>query len=165
MLRIKFYPEYDNEDFKNSAKEYQLIWDDEGLKITETIERISGLTFIETEINALIFEGVSRSHPLQLRASNSLDEKRATIVHELCHRICFGNKVRIVNNDEPRLLTAHKTIFLILYDVLVDLYGEESALKNVEHESKLSDEYKQAWEWALKKTPEKRLQLFGELKQ
>lgn len=51
------------------AQEYQAIWDNESNNIVKAINDITGLHFIENEINAVVFEGQSYSRPLQLRAS------------------------------------------------------------------------------------------------
>lgn len=84
-------------------------------------------------------------------------------MHELCHRIAKGNKLRLENDEDPKLLSAHKVIFLVLYDILAVLYGEDLAEYNKELESGYSEEYKQAWEWALSVNKEERQDRFQQL--
>ena len=163
MPKIHFYPEWDNHDLMNAAEKYQAIWDNEAENIIKIISDITGLHFIENEINAIVFEGRSYSHPLQLRASYPTKVKKAALVHELCHRIAKGNKLRLENDEDPKLLSAHKVIFLVLYDILVVLYGEDLAEYNKELESGYSEEYKQAWEWALSFNKEERQDRFQQL--
>lgn len=95
MLQINFYPESDKKEFIKAAKEYQKIWDKEGKKIIKTIEKISGFKFKTKFINAVTFEGVSYSLPLRLTSSYPLKFKRATLIHELCHRLLVDNGVKI----------------------------------------------------------------------
>ena len=163
MIKVTFYPDSDKAEFMKAAKEYQRIWDIEGERITQAIEKISGLKFVEKFINAIVLERPSRSHPMSFRASYSPAVKRATIVHELCHRILSSNEARhIAFGDPDRSLKLHKELDLILYDIWVELYGENFAKKAVEFESKLQPFYKEAWEWALGKTREQRRQVFDQ---
>ncbi|MBP9778865.1 MAG: hypothetical protein KBD25_06770 [Rickettsiaceae bacterium] len=163
MLKINFYPDYDSHTIQLAANEYSKIWQEDGAKITEIIETISKIKFIEHEINAIIFEGRSYSNPLQLRTSYSLETKRCALTHELCHRICKANKLTLVNHNDTALLGAHKVIFLILFDVIKELYGIDIAKNNVRLESQYSTEYNKAWEWSLSKTPEERAAIFYSL--
>ncbi len=72
-----------------------------------------------------------------------------------------------MNFDYPKgqqLTEVHKIIFLILYDILVDLYGKKIADANVQEESTYSKEYKLAWEWALSMPKKERKQKYDSLK-
>lgn len=162
-MKLNFYPEYDNETFIKSAKAYEQLWSAEGEKIVAAIEKITGLKFVENEINCIVFEGPSYSNPLRLRASYDEFNKKAALVHELCHRIIVGNKAILPNPDEPKVVSAHRVVDLILYETLEELYGKEFANKNVQIESGRSPEYAQAWQWALDMTPEDRRQKFKKL--
>lgn len=162
-MKINFYPEYDNEAFLEALKHYEQIWSTEGAKIIAVIERVTNLKFIENEINCLIFEGMSHSHPLCLRASYDEFNKKAALVHELCHRIFVGNKVKLPNPEEPKVLSAHRVVDLVLYDILKELYGIEFADKNIQIESSRSPEYAVAWKWALAMSPAERRRKFKEL--
>lgn len=163
MLQINFYPESDNPVFEKAAQEYQQIWNRDGEKIQTAIEKISGLKFKEHLINALTFGNVSYSVPLQLQSDITLENKKGTIVHELCHRLLVGNNVRFdFGYDHPSWnLEVHKQVDLILYDIWVELYGEEFAKKQIDHEISLwigkdISPYKVAWGWILSKTKEER---------
>ena len=136
-MQIKFHP--DNENFTEAVKKYQEIWDKYGIDIIETLEKVSGLTFKEKFINAIIFEGISHSHPLSLRASYSEDVKRGALVHELAHRL--------FNKKTSNSLEAHKLINDTLYKVWVLLYGKEFADTMVRVESERAPMYKEAWDW------------------
>ena len=151
MLTIHFYPESDHPDLVGAAQEYQHVWDAEGSRIILSLETISGLRFVETAINALVFEGISHSYPLCLRASYATDVKIATLSHELCHRLIRGNQSRLglppYRPDQQ--LYNHQLIDLFLFDVWTDLYGEEFARRQVVVESQRQPFYKDAWDWAL----------------
>lgn len=164
MLKIDFYPEYDNTDLIAATEEYRSIWKEDGGKIVSSIKKVSGLSLVEEHINALVFEGVSQSNPLLLRASNNYDTKRAVLVHELCHRLTFGNQVRHLSTSEDKSLMIHKKIDLVLYDIWIELYGEKFATKAVEFERGLQPMYGEAWDWALKLSKEERKDRFSDLK-
>jgi len=167
MLNIKFYIDHDDKDLKEAANEYQRIWDEEGRRIVRAIEKISGLKIKEKVINAIVFEGISYSRPLSLRASYPTDIKKGTLVHELCHRLMSGNfpqRKVIIKDYEAWSLKNHKNINLVLYDIWVDLYGKEVADRNVEVESGRKPLYKKAWDWALVLSKEEREKKFSEVK-
>jgi hypothetical protein len=150
MLEIKFYPESDKQEFIEAVKEYQGICDKEGPGIIKTIEKVSGLKFTEKFINAIVFDGISHSHPLRLRFSYPHEVKKATLIHELCHRLLEGNEIEMETNDpEIRSLELHKCLDLILYDIWEELYGEGFAKRNAKVECGRGPLYKNAWDWAL----------------
>ncbi|MCL5435141.1 MAG: hypothetical protein M1405_02015 [Patescibacteria group bacterium] len=164
---INFYPEYDNAEFEKATKEYAKIWTEEGDRITKTIEKVSGLKFKEKIINAIIYGRISLSHPLQLQSGLSLEEKRGTITHELCHRLLWKNKIKWekIKGKNGFYLLTHRPVDLILYDIWVELYEEDFAKKHVKHEINLWNEkgispYKAAWDWALSMTKEQRQKLW-----
>ena len=70
-LRIHFSPE--SEPFAEAAREYQSLWEAEGSRIVAAMEHVSGLKFPEQEIDAVVYEGISRSGsvgcPMRMRAS------------------------------------------------------------------------------------------------
>ena len=79
------------ESFDPATKEYREIWASEASRIVTAMERATGLRFEPGPIRAVIYEGPSfsgfRERPMQLRASYSPATKRATLVHELGHRL------------------------------------------------------------------------------
>lgn len=151
MLQINFYPESDKEEFIKAAREYQEIWDKEGKKIIETIEKISGLKFKTKFINAVTFGGISYSLPLRLESSYKPKFKRAVLVHELCHRLLVDNGVKIKSISKADFtFKVHRIIYLVLYDIWVQLYGEKLAKEAMELEISYGyPPYKKAWDWAL----------------
>jgi hypothetical protein len=166
-MQINFYPEYDNPTFEKAAKEYTKIWSEEGERITAVIKKVSGLKFKEKVVNAIVHDRISYSHPLQLQTGLSLEEKRGTITHELCHRLLLGNKIKWekIKGKNGFYLLVHRPADLILYDIWVELYGEDFAKRHVKYEIDLWSEkgispYKIAWDWALAMTKEQRHQEF-----
>jgi len=58
-LRLNFTPE--SEKFNEATKQYQSIWEAEGGRMAEAMEQVSGLKFQETDIQVIVYEGVSYS--------------------------------------------------------------------------------------------------------
>jgi hypothetical protein len=165
-LRLTFLPEAS--EFKEAADQYHAIWDTEGDRMTSAIEKLAGLEFQVLEVLAGVFEGISQSEPLRLRASNTEADKKAVIVHELCHRLIDENEVagnvRLLS-DSNESLAAHKQIDLFLYDAWIDLYGDKFANDQVERREKsYAPFYAEAWEWALTMSLEERQKLLHSLK-
>ncbi|OGN07373.1 MAG: hypothetical protein A3B86_01320 [Candidatus Yanofskybacteria bacterium RIFCSPHIGHO2_02_FULL_38_22b] len=89
LMEIKFYPDSDLEDFRESVLEYQKIWDENSSQIISSWESHSGLKFRESYINAIVWDGISASHPLSLRYDLLPDGKKDTLAHELGHRLLY----------------------------------------------------------------------------
>jgi hypothetical protein len=139
-----------SDSFATARDEYDAIWRAEGRRIVATMERVSGLRFdsppyADTSIVAVVFEGVSnsgfRDDPMHLRASYPPDTKKATLVHELGHRLQVG--VARQNEDE------HEILFLWLYDTWVALWGRQFADAQVLVERARRGPYPKAWDAAL----------------
>ncbi|HKY05960.1 MAG TPA: hypothetical protein VJQ56_13780, partial [Blastocatellia bacterium] len=113
-LRLNFTPE--SERFSEAAKQYRSIWDAEGKRIVETMEQVSGLKFRETEVQVIVYEGASNSgfgdKPMKMRASYPEDVKKATLVHELGHRLISQL------TTWPKELDAHRVLLLYLYHLI-----------------------------------------------
>ena len=114
------------------------------------MERITGLSFAsppyaDTAITAVVFESASQSgfreQPMKLRASYPPDTKKATLLHELGHRLQVG--IAGPNDDE------HAVLFLWLYDLWVALYGQQFADAQVLVERARRGPYPAAWDSAL----------------
>jgi hypothetical protein len=150
--------------FTEAAEAYHRIWSDEGAAIVETWERVTGLTFFQSQITAIVYEGISSSGsantPMRLRASYNADTKRGALVHELGHRLIAQLTTRPADLDE------HRVLFLVLHDVRVSLWGNARAVGQVEFESNLRGvyDYESAWRWALSLTSEQRLARFSEIR-
>jgi hypothetical protein len=160
-VKLNFTPE--SEKFTEATKQYQAIWSAEGQKMIDTMESLSGLKFLEPEVQVIVFEGASSSgykeKPMKLRASYPEDVKKATIVHELGHRMIVQLRNR------PKDIDEHRTLFLYLYDVWAKLYGKDFAdrMVKVEQGRKGIYDYETAWNWALSLSPEERAAKFKEI--
>jgi len=149
-LVINFEPLSSEKELFDATLEYTEIWKSESEKIIAMFEKVSGSKFTEKEIKVFVYEGISRSgrsedDPMRLRASYSADVKKATLIHELGHRFLF----RFENQQHG--LDAHQILFLILYDIWTELYGQEFADKQVAIESARKGiyDYEKTWKWAL----------------
>jgi hypothetical protein len=162
-VAMHFEPQSPTEAFIKAAAEYDALWKAEGGRMLDAMERISGITFTERDITAVIFESASYSgygdQPMHLRASYPADVKKATLIHELLHRM-LGRVKTTADIDE------HRKLFLVLYDIWVALYGKEFADQNVAVESKRKglNDYESAWKWALAMSPEERAAKFKALR-
>jgi hypothetical protein len=148
-LRIDFQP--DSEQFAAAAREYRELWAAEGLKITAALELASGLKFEDRPVKAMVLEVSSDSgygdKPMHLRASYPPDTKKATLIHELGHRL----QADMFDREEE-----HRFLFLWIYDVWVKLYGKEFADAQVVVERQRGRMYPEAWDFALAFTAEQR---------
>jgi hypothetical protein len=155
QVRITFVAQSDS--FAAAARDYEQMWAVEGPRIVAAMERVSGLTFIstvyaDTAITANVLERASnsgfRASPMQLRASYSADTKKATIIHELGHRLQSG----LFRREEEE----HSYLFLWIYDVWVALYGGEFADAQVVIERARGGPYPKAWDEAMALTAAQR---------
>jgi hypothetical protein len=149
-LRLNFIPAA--ESFAAAAREYEQLWAAEGDRIVRVMEKVSGLKFRDTAITVIVYEGVSfsgyRDRPMRMRASYPPDTKKATLIHELGHRLQSG----LFKRDEEE----HGPLFLWLYDVWAELYGREFADAQVEVEKRRRGPYPKAWDDALALSPAER---------
>jgi hypothetical protein len=150
VLRLEFVPE--SEKFAAAVGEYERIWAADAARIVHTMQEVSGLTFTDSAVTAIVFEGVSfsgfRDTPMRLRASYPVDTKKATLIHELGHRL---QSPLFRQQDEE-----HGPLFLWLYDTWVRLYGREFADAQVAVEKRRRGPYPRAWEEALALSPKER---------
>jgi hypothetical protein len=159
-VKVSFSPE--SEKYAQATSEYQAIWNSDGQRITEAMERVSGVRFTENDIQAIVYEGVSWSgfgnRPMKLRASYPPDVKKATLIHELGHRLLSGI-------PKTKELDEHRVLFLVLYDIWESLYGGEFADRMVAVEKKRKGlyDYESAWQWALAMSKEERAAKFKRL--
>jgi hypothetical protein len=162
-VAIHFEPESPTEAFVKAAAEYDTLWKTEGVRMVEAMERITGVPFEERAIKAVIYEGTSFSgsgdRPMRLRASYPAEVKKATLIHELLHRML--GRVKVTGEIDE-----HRKIFLVLYDIWVALYGKEFADQNVAVESKRKGlyDYETAWKWALAMSADERAAKFKTLR-
>lgn len=151
-LAIEFVPQ--TEAFAPQAAEYAQIWASDGDRIVAALEEATGLTFEPGPIRAIVLEEPSssgyRQAPMRLRASYPEPTKRATLIHELGHRL-LGEAVAKDFEDHP-------VLFLFLYDVWTRLYARDFAdvLVVVEGRRKGIYDYAGAWRTALAMSAEQR---------
>jgi hypothetical protein len=158
--RFKLNFTAESEKFDAATKEYRGIWQTDGARIIEAMEQVTGVKFPETEVNVIVYEGVSWSGfgqiPMKMRASYPLDIKKATLIHELGHR--HLSQFRSITKDTED----HPLLFLWLYDLWVKLYGKEFADGAVKAESgrKGLVDYESIWKTALALTEQERVAKF-----
>lgn len=157
-MKIRFRADSDAEDFSYAISEYETIWNEQGEKIVAAWEETTGLQFKETVVNAIVFSaGPSHSHPLSLRANLEFEQKQSVLVHELGHRLLYGR----VEQPDFSSLENHKTLFLVLFEVLEKLYGRKFANRTVAWDKNLPrDTYRHAWEWERGLSKEERIEQF-----
>ena len=149
--------------FDAAADEYRRIWESEGPQIVAAMEGATGLIFPPAPIEAFVRDGPPMTsldgRSIRLRAGYSPLYKRATLVHEMGHRLAL---------ELPRSggLDEHRLLYLFLYDVWTDLYGPAFADRMVSIERRIPGgyDYDAAWSWALAMTREQRQARLAELR-
>ena len=135
-LTIHFDSLLNRDILNNATKEYQTIWKEDGDRIVEIMEQISGLRFIDRHIEAFVYFGIPYSGknvhtPMLLRSYDSSDRGKAVLIHELGHRLLF-------NLDWSKVdCLQHQPLFLIIYDIWIELYGKKFADAQVKYDSNL----------------------------
>lgn len=168
MLIINFLPDSNFEDVSASVREYEDLWKSDGVRIVDAWESLSGYTFKETFINAVICPSQrAQSHPLSFKAEYTAEEKKLYVTHELGHRILRTHlKLAFTKRSiELNSLENHKVFDLLLYDVFELVYGKAFTDYAVVYErEQVGGVYKEAWDFALSfKTKEERQQKFKEM--
>jgi hypothetical protein len=139
--------------FAPAADEYRRLWRAEGPAIVAALERSAGCPFPAGGIDVLVSEGRPMTaydgRTIRLRAGYSPAYKKATLVHELGHRLALAL---------PRGsgLDDHRLLYLFLYDAWTDLYGQGFADRMASIERRIGPAYDSAWTWALAMTREER---------
>lgn len=138
-------------EFAESAATYEARWNEEGGRIVAALERAAGIRFPADPIEVIVRDGAPMTtydgRTIRLRAHYPINAWRATISHELGHRLAQALP-RTAGIDDHRLL------YLFLYDALTDLYGSGFADQVVRIERRFADayDYDAAWRWALSMT-------------
>jgi hypothetical protein len=139
--------------FAPAADEYRGLWQAEGPRIVEALERTAGLPFPPGPVEMLVSEGRPMTaydgRTIRLRASYSPAYKKATLVHELGHRLAFALPSGSGLDD-------HRLLYLFLYDAWADLYGPAFAERMAGIERRIGPAYESAWAWALAMTRDER---------
>ncbi|HYG47339.1 MAG TPA: hypothetical protein VD846_05285 [Allosphingosinicella sp.] len=140
-------------EYAEAAGEYRRLWEAEGPRIVAAMEAATGLAFPGSRVDVIVSEGRPMAsfdgRTIRLRASYSPAYKKATLVHELGHRLAFALPDRGGLDD-------HRLLYLFLYDVWTDLYGKAFADRMVTIERRIGPAYEAAWSWALAMTREER---------
>lgn len=150
-LPVSFTPV--SPEYAEAAGEYRRLWQAEGPRIVAAMEAVAGLTFPAEPVDVIVSEGRPMAsfdgRTIRLRASYSPAYKKATLAHELGHRLTFAMPNRGGLDD-------HRLLYLFLYDVWTDLYGRAFADRMVSIERRIGPAYEAAWTWALTMTREER---------
>lgn len=140
-------------EYAEAALEYRRLWEVEGPRIVAAMEAATGLAFPSAQVDVIVSEGRPMAsfdgRTIRLRASYSPAYKKATLAHEIGHRLAFTLPRRDGLDD-------HRLLYLFLYDVWTDLYGQAFADRMVSIERRIGPAYEAAWTWALAMTREER---------
>jgi hypothetical protein len=140
-------------EYAEAAGEYRRLWEAEGDRIAAAMEAATGLVFPAARVDVIVSEGRPMTsfdgRTIRLRASYSPAYKKATLAHELGHRLAFT----LPRGSE---LDDHRLLYLFLYDVWTDLYGQAFADRMVSIERRIGPGYEASWSWALAMTREQR---------
>jgi len=137
------------------AEEYRAIWERDGAQIITVMEEVTGLAYPDLSIEVIVSETPPMTafdgRTMRLRGRYSPAYKKATLVHELGHRLAF-TLGRSTGLDD------HSLLYLFLYDVWTDLYGQPFADRIVSIERRIGPAYAGAWDFALSMSREERQQ-------
>ena len=126
--------------------EYRQIWQSDGEQIVAAMEEVTGLPYPDSPIEVIVTEGKPMTsydgRTIRLRGRYSVTYKKATLVHEIGHRLAFTLR-------HPPELDDHQLLYLFLYDVWTDLYGQAFADRMVSIERQIGPAYAAAWDFAL----------------
>lgn len=154
----------DSAPLETAAAEYRAIWARDGARILKAMERFSGLRFRETNIPVRVVNGPSSSgygtRPMRMRGNYPEPTKRATLIHELGHRL--QNDLFTGEEDD------HPALFLWLYEVWTALYGAEFARDQVEVESARTGgrhDYRGMWATAMAMDSASRAKAWREIRE
>jgi hypothetical protein len=175
-MKLFFKIDLDNDlELILAAGRYSEFWQRKEKAILESFYKHTGLTFKQRRITVWIREdGRSKAgnthRPMEL-SKNCIDEESigCTLIHELAHRLAIGNGIDSEEGNpfiESRAnYYVHRHIYLFLYDVFVDILGQEAALKEVARESAYPNSfYTKAWQWCTSKNYQQRQLAFARLK-
>lgn len=134
--------------FQAATVDYRKVWEEDGSRILEALNRYSGVTLPDGRIEVIVFEGESnsgrRGGPVRLRASYPEAVKRATLAHELLHR-----HLDEIRGIEACYSEVHDLMAVILFEVWSELWGREFAHAQAAVESGRSKRYRASWSKAL----------------
>ncbi len=141
--------------YEAATEEYRRIWNQDGQLIVAAMEAATGQPFPLSPIEVLVRDGAPMisfdGRIIRLRASARPAYMKATLVHEIGHRLAL-------TLPRPPDVDDHRLLYLFLYDVWSDLYGGEFADRMVAIERRIRApyDYDAAWAWALAMTREER---------
>lgn len=141
--------------FDAAAAEYRELWAAEGQRIINALETAAGAPFPTAPIEMIVYGGrpiaTIGENSIWLNAGYPSFYKRATLVHELGHRLAFT----MPSGDG---IDDHRHLYLFLYEAWVELYGHDFAGRMVRIERGIPGDYDYdaAWSWALAMTPDER---------
>ena len=163
-MKLTFQVGDTSQNHSLAVTEYEKIWAELGDDIVRAYEQIGGYPFPQKQSIASIYNGISQSHPLKFQAHKDHDLKVGDLIHELGHVYIVDGESSIPFDEEygDRNTRSHKKLFLLLYDVLVAVCGEQFADREVEREREFASAYDEAWTWALKMTADQRKAKFAE---
>ena len=148
-------------DFVEPADDYRRLWESEGRMIVSTLETVTGTAYPGSPIDVIVSHGrpmtAYHGRTIWLRAGYRPAYMKATLVHELGHRLAFTLR-------RPADLDDHEILYLFLYDAWTDLYGKAFADRMAGIERRIGPEYAAAWDFALAMTRDQRQALLGTLR-
>lgn len=148
-------------DLADATDDYRRIWELDGQRIVASFEAIVGVEYPTSAIEVIVTEGRPMAafdgRTIRLRAGYRPTYMKATLVHELGHRLAFTLR-------RPADLDDHQLLDLFLYDVWTDLYGQPFADRMAAIERRIGPRYAAAWDFALGFTRDERQALLRTLR-
>lgn len=165
MLHITFIAEANDQKLMEAEVAYERVWASHGASIITAYEAVTGFDFPVSTLHAVIHHDISQSNPLKFQAHTEDSYRIGDMIHELGHiAIVNGPTVKYIPDEaDDELTRTHKVLYLILYDVLIQVMGRDFADWEIEREKHFSQPYATAWNWALAKDHQERQSMFRQL--
>jgi hypothetical protein len=162
-MQMIFKPKNASDQQLSSCSEaYAAIWAEDKDVILAKFKDITRLKFRQKKITAIIVPGdesLSGGHGVAMELAGDAPTKnikRAMLIHELSHRLLGGNDIWTEGDSNGDSYFEHRRIYLFMYDLITDLYGETVAKETAARESHDAPYYGKAWNWALNKSRDER---------
>lgn len=139
-MKLRFvYPSLDQLGIFLATKQYEDIWLHDEDKIVKAFHALTGLNFQQRQISVRVHNGQSMSGsrywPMRLNVNKqTLDEKKAVLLHELGHRLLGGNGINSpIDDKDESTEDEERRLGLFIFDVYEAVYGMDFVKTYVAH--------------------------------
>lgn len=167
MIKMNFIVNEDKYEIYRNV--YEAIWQKYGEKIITSLEKVTHLVFLESQIHAIVgegddsgsnFAGSSIDQPMLFRYS--VRDKLGTLCHELGHRLILEYDYYNLVKSDLKITNDHQLLDLFLYDSMEMALGNACAEERKNYECTFpGPDFKSSWKWAFKYNYDERQKLLS----